>query len=342
MIELRHVAEPGFALDEGSPLLLENYQVGSFEGKRLTSIEITLRFAQNTARDAALFVIKGAPQELLRNWFAHVVWFRELFHIPIGLAKFREIAAGVWDAFFHNKQFDWEAAYAALQQTSNSDWLIVDAALCRLLNASIARRLRTSSDDTTERMDTIESIDTIDDLQELNDPLSKFTVTHHAEYLSAFRTLVMRAFKNIFEPGFLIMPGDPNFGDFIGCEDVKFYHEGWSKYDFGTLPTRADDQILIGEMLKNHTVLRIPRAAILTNAVDLQLIRRVQSFRACDQAQLKSLSRNVGAALIDAMDFPRENEIISLLCIERGKAPQECLHEINLGRTLEGDLVFIR
>lgn len=336
VFELHRASPAELRQTDGGILTLDNHQKGSYENdtERLTTIEITLNVAQNNPRDAALRVFNLAPQEVVRGAFANVIRYRELFHLPIAFATFVDISAAVGEAYYKEKD-NWRNALNALEARNRSEWSLMNNALTKLLNISIRRRLRTSTGNT------IDAIESIEDLNGLDDRHSKFTVTHHARYWPSFNALVAQAFDNLFDPANLIKPEDINFGDFIHCDQVEIFADGRSKYDYGTFAERLDKEQFITRMLGSSTVLRIPRTAILTNAIDPRIVNVVEGYQNREQMLLSNM-QTIGTALLDKLDYPRRGEVEAVLCLDKGTSPDNYFHRINLGRTLDDDLVLIR
>jgi len=334
MIELRRAPHAEIRQLDGGILTLDNYQTGAHDNERLTTIDITLNVAQNDARHVGFKVFNLAPQEVIRGTFANVVRYHELFHIPMSQNQFIDVATAVGEAYFNDTD-NWHVGVEVLNKRTKGEWFLMSTALCRLINRSMHRRMRTTEGAV------IEGIEEIDDLALLDDRNSKITVTHHPKYWSAFNILVNLAFTNLFAPKNLIRATDTNFGDFVHCDHVELYLDGRSKYDYGTYAERVDQKKFIDKMLETNTVLRIPRTIVLTNALDRRLIQIVQNYQNTDQLLL-SKTQTVGTALLGKLDFVKRNEIESVICLDSTVSPNDYFQHINLGRTLDEDIVLIR
>lgn len=321
---------------QNGALEFNNYQTGDYEKERLLTIEVSLKIAQNTARDAGVLVYDTAPQEAVRGLFANVIRYQELFHVPIGYQQFKIIAEEVGSAYYSKEKVNWRTAIEALSTRPRAEWSIMNNALCRLLNNTIYRRLRTSTGAV------IEGIESLDDLNILDDRNSTLTVTRHASYWSAFNNIVTLAVEHLFDPKALIRPDDKNFGDFIHCEEVQFYSGGRSKYDYGTFQEPVDHSSFVGEMLSTNTVLRIPRAIILTNALDPRLVAKVKAGGPTANMMLVKDINTIGTSLLGHLDWPKGGTIEAIICLEKGTAPDRYLEKINLGNTLDQDLILLK
>lgn len=318
----------------GGALEFDNYQTGDHERDRLVTIDTILRLAQNKAVEAGRIVYDIAPQEVIRGLFANVIRYYELFHIPVGYQQFRVIAEEVGKAYYNKEKTDWRTAIEALSARPRAEWRIINDALCQLLNSVIHLRLRT----TDGAM--IESIDTLDDLNILDDRNSTLTVTKHSNYWSIFNSLVTAMIDRLFNPKSLINPSDPNFGDFIQCQNVRFYFEGRSKYDYGTFVEMVDKTKFIEQMMATNTVLRVPKAIILTNAIDPRLITQLR-FKGKNQGILTRSVHTVGTSLLEKLDYPKRDTIDKVICFEKNVHPDQYCEVINLGRTLDNDLILL-
>ena len=336
MFELTRVNSIEIPKVEGGIINIDgSYRIGEFEKERVSTIDISLTLAQNDAISAGKIVYDLAPQEVIRGIFANVVKYNELFHIPIGYKQFLEITATINDAYINKERSDWRTAIEALSRLTRSEWRIMDKALTCLLNKLYYRRLRTTSGAV------IEGIDSLDDLTELDDRNSKLKVTKHTNYWSVFNTLTTLAIESVLDTKGLIHPGDKNFGDFINCSSVIFYSGGRSKYDYGTFQERIDTVKFIEQMMMNNIVIRVPRAIIVTNAIDSKLVSHIKSGTGSGGVLFKSIN-SIGTSLIEKIEYPKRDTIEGILCLEKGVSPNQYLERINLGRTLDQDFILIR
>jgi len=67
----------------------------------------------------------------------------------------------------------------------------------------------------------------------------------------------------------------------------------------------------------------------------------VQNYQNTDQLLL-SKTQTVGTALLGKLDFVKRNEIESVICLDSTVSPNDYFQHINLGRTLDEDIVLIR
>ena len=329
---------PGAELPKTDTTILSidsGYRVGGFENERVSTCDITLNLAQNDVGSAARLVYDYAPQELIRGTFANVIRFNELFHLPIGYRLFNEISIAVNEAYSSKEKEDWRTACEALSLRTISEWRLIDKALAKLLSKVYYRRLRTSAGAS------IDGIDSIEDLNTLDDRNSQLKTTKHSNYWSVFNTLTSLVTEHLFNAKSIIHPSDPNFGDFVFCSAVVHYSSGKSKYDYGTFQERVDRQSFIEQMMVNNTVIRIPRVIILTNALDKRLVARVKPGGVDNNILLNTVN-SIGTTLIEKLDSPKRETTEALICLDKGVSPDSYMEIINLGRTLDNDLVLLR
>ena len=315
----------------GEALRISNYMTCEYEKERLLSSNIALLMAQNTARDAGLLVQRIAPQEVMRGVYVNVMIFAELFHIPMAYERFKVVSETVTKLIDGP---DWRTALATLRKREYDEFKTISDALSVLISQSMYRRMRLSSGQA------LLGIDSIDDLATLDDRNADFDVVRHAGYWTTFNGIVSKALQNLFTPDHLIGPQDKNFGDFINCDAINYYKDGRTKFDYGTFRENADYKQFIDGMLSVSTVVRIPRVMILTNALDPQLIARVKAGSAESQSLLHKIT-TVGTTLIGKLDSPKREEIYSVVCLDKSRAPNLYCEQINVGRTLDEDLVLL-
>lgn len=319
-----------------SVIHISGYSTGDHEKDRIITTDVTLRMAHNNAQSVGRIVYDESPQDVVRGLFANVIRYHELFHIPIGYHQFLTIAEEIGAAYYKKEKNDWRIAIEAINSRKRAEWNIINEALIRLLFPAIFRRLRTSDGGV------IDKIDSIDDLSILDDRNAKIKVAQHPDYWSTFNNLVMSAIERLFDPTTLIKPDDKNFGDFIHCNAVKFYRNGLSKYDYGTFIERVDKDSFVKQLLESNTVIRVPRVVILTNALDAGLVRDIKYNSVSSQGMLSKNLNTVGTSLIQSLDSPKRDTIEAVLCMMKGSHPDDYYEKINLGRTLDQDLVLLR
>lgn len=325
---LQHHPKPGNVVD------VKNYREGVFEDTRLSTIDIELNTAENNAADAARKAVAYSPNEVLRGLYANIVYYKEIFHIPMKHVEFKKIAERIGTAFYATKgQRDWRDAVKIMGELTRAEHKIIETALLKLLNPSIAKYLRTSDGYS------IVNIGEIDDLRELDDPRSTLKVTHHAQYLNRLNEIVGRAFENLIKPSNLIEADDINFGDFVHCNQIEFWHDNRSKYDYGTYPEKVDRLKFIESMTDSHTVLRINKCLVVTNALDSRLVSNITYSRPRDQIKLND-TQNLGFKLMLDLGAPKRGEIESVVCI--GESQTQAPQCINMGTTLDGTMVLVK
>lgn len=312
-------------------LSIRNYCTGEFEKQRLITSEITLKLAQNSAADAAELTYRCAPREVVRGMFANVILYHELVYIPIGYKEFHSIAQPAWEAF--NKENNWRATLEVLNTRSVGEWKIMSKALCRLLNDLIFRRIRA---DTPGMM--LISIEDLQKLSEMDDRNAGSPVARHTKYWQTFNKIVGNAIDHLFNPENLIGPDDDNFGDFVKCSKVVFYAEGRSKYDYGTFAESVDRKAFIDKIMATNTVVRVPRTAILTNALDPRLVAQVSHFKPTEQLLFPGVN-TVGTTLISKLDYLKRGDVQSLICLDQSDSKSQEI--IRLGITLDDTLVLL-
>jgi hypothetical protein len=210
----------------------------------------------------------------------------------------------------------------------------MDKALCRLINPSINRRMRSSDDPRA----LILGIENLDDLSVMDDRNANFAIAKHSKYWPTFNKIVEAAVNDLFDPDNVVKPTDVNFGDFVHCKAISFWSDGHSKYDYGTFPERVDQQQFITKMMAANTVVRVPKAAVLTNALDPRLIAKIQAGAPADQTPVHSVN-TVGTALLNKVKYLERAEVDAVLCLEQtGWRP---LGQLKLGRTLDDDLLLL-
>jgi hypothetical protein len=90
--------------------------------------------------------------------------------------------------------------------------------------------------------------------------------------------------------------------------------------------------------MASNTVVRVPRAAILTNALDPRLVARVKSNKQTEHVLLNTVN-TVGTALISSLEYLKRGDVDTVLCLEQGGSrPYD---QIKFGITLDEDLIFL-
>jgi hypothetical protein len=305
---------------------------GEYEKTRLLAAEMSLHIAQNTADAAAAIIFDEAPQELIRGTFAHVVYYQKLFHIPGPHADFCSIADAIWPDYQRDQ--NWNAALTTLNRRLMSDYTVINKALTAVLNDLILRRIRPSSRDTPG----IARIDGLEDLSAMIDRASEIPVTKHKNYWTVLNHIVKYAIEILFNPKNRIDPDDPNFGDFIHCNGVKYYAGGKSKFDYGTFDTKEIQVEFIKAMLQRSTVIRLPRAMVFTNAIDPQLIARVRAGARDSHVLLHEIN-TVGTSLLDKLHPLKTAELDVVVCTETSGI--RTFTPVVIGRTLDDEVALI-
>ncbi|MDR3400967.1 MAG: hypothetical protein P4L99_00595 [Chthoniobacter sp.] len=313
-------------------LRVSKYFLGEYEKKRVVTSEITLRVPQNNASDAVQLVFNTAPQEVVRGLFANVVLYDELFYLPTGYQEFLSIAKPVWEAY--SKDNNWRDALKVLNSRTKSEWELINQALTPILDGLIYRRIRAN-----EQGIAIYGIENLEDLSDMDDRTSKYAVTWHSKYWSVFNSVVNRAIEDLFDPENLIGPDDKNFGDFVHCDKIAFYENERSKFDYGTFDEKVDQRAFIDRLMASNTVLRMNRAAILTNAMHSGLIARVNQCEPPKQMLQRDVN-TVGTELIGGLDYLHRGNVETVLCLEQGS--NTSCGQINIGMTLDDDVVLLR
>lgn len=333
MFDLRSSPRITFQAPVNGVLTFSDYLCADFEGERIITSQIALVMAENSAQTAVAHIFREAPADLMRGTYANIVRYRELIHIPLSFTVFRDIAAAVWDAY-HEKR-DWKRALMMLDKRNHGEWERMTQVLLHLLNPLIHQYLRTTGGAL------IEEIDSLNDLHTLDDHHSVLTVTHHARYWETLSEIITAAFDQIFDPIHQIHPNDPTFGDFVHCQDVAFFHDHRSKYDYGTFADKAKQSAFIDKMLEHNTVLRVPRSFVFTNALERSMIESIAQSRFADQVLPKDL-QTIGGALLVKLEQLYPRDISALICLDKSMSPAQYMRTIHFGRTLDQDHILIR
>lgn len=323
---------------EGNVVSVDNYREGAFEKIRISTIDIKLNVAENNPRDAATKVITYSPNEVLRGIFCNVVTYKELFHIPMKSSEFKRIATMIGSAFYGLEKRripEWRDAVSAMGSLNRFEHKVFETALLEFLNPSLFKSLRTAD------LQCIAGIQELDDLKELDDARSRLKITKHAQYTNVFNGVVSRAFDMLLNPSHQIDSEDVNFGDFVHCDKIEFWYDGRSKYDYGTYENKADRLKFIDTMTASHTVLRVSKNLIITNAIDPQIASNIKRFRAQDSLQING-PNNIGCKLLLELDQPKRTEIETVVCLGENATDAKDAQLINLGRTLDGQLVLTK
>jgi hypothetical protein len=332
MFDLSRVSNAEFQQPTNGILKISELLTGEHENNRLLSAEIAVRVAQNTNIDVGRLVFHNAPQEVIRGIFANIVFYQELFHVPVSYKEFCSVADAVWAAF--SKDNNWRSAMRVLESKTKGEWDIMNRALCRLLNDLIYRRIRANQHNVC-----ILGIDSLEDLFVMDDRTTNYPVVKHKEYWSTFNTIVNNAIDALFNPDVRIGPDDENFGDFIHCTEVDFYSNGHSKYDYGVFKEQVNRRAFIDQMLTTNTVIRVSRATIFTNALDPRLITKVQNGRPEDQLLLNTVN-TVGTTLLNKLEYPKRGDVESIICLHQ-EAGVQTYEQLRIGKTLDQDIVLL-
>lgn len=323
-------------LKKNGVVSVDHYCEGEFDGHRISTIDIKLHTPENLAIVAADKALTHAPNEVIRGLYANSLEFQELHHVPMKTSEFHKIAQRIGSIFYTEKGIgDWRAAWQAIGELTRHEHKVLESAILHFLNPSIVKFFRTNEGAV------IEGIEELDDLNELDNPRTKLAVPHHPRYPNVFNEVITRAFDAVLNPKHMIHANDQNFGDFIHCNKIDFWHDGRSKYDYGTFVEKADRLRFIDMMMEQHTVLRVKKMAIITNALDEKLVNALRYAAAKDMIVLHTTNQ-IGCQLLLKLDQPRQTEIDAIICIEKETGSVIGSHTINLGRTLNGDLVLIR
>ena len=332
-LELRKATNAELQATQGGIVEVSNYYTGEHDRTRILTAEISLRVPQNSGHEAARDVFQTAPQEVIRGTHVNIIRYEELFHIPMGYTTFSTLADEVWTAFSKDNG-GWREANKVLGTRPRGEWNVLDKSLCQLLNPAMARRIRSSQ----ISIPPIIGISSIDDLASMDDRNANYPVARHPNYWSTFDSVVTSVFKHMFNPKNRIGPEDVHFGDFVHCDDVLFYDNGHSKYDYGVFSERVDRQEFINRMLAENTVVRIPSSVLMTNAIDPRLIARVKKGDQWSQIILHTVN-TVGTAMLNKIEYLKRFEVGSVICLE--KTGFQPIGQIRIGRTLEEDVVLL-
>ena len=319
-------------------LYFQEYKTCDYKGERLLTTDIRILVSQNSTREVGLYVYENAPQEVIRGIYVTVVRYNELFHIPMGYKQFCAILKSVTDLKTEKPESTWRDVVRLLSKRSQEEWRSISSAFCRLYNPIIYRRFHTSSNAT------IGDIDSMDDLFTFDNRKCELTVVKDNAFLNHFLMLTELIFNTLFDQKALISPTDKHFGDFINCDDVIFYSDtdARSKYDYGTYAEKVDRDHFVENLLAENTVIRVPRTIVLTNALSPGLISRIRRRGPESQRVYFKEVNTVGTELLSRVDIFRNGCPDRVICMEKGSPPEQFLEQINIGRTLQGDLLFLR
>ena len=322
---------------KGDIVSVDSYRETAFESTRVSTIDITLNTAENSVGEAVEKVLRYSPNEVIRGLYANQILYNEIVHIPIKTSEFRRITDKLSEVFYSERgRKNWREAVKVLGTLTRSEHKIFENALLQFLNPTINRFLRTSNGDV------ISGIEEIDDLKELDDANSRLIVTKHQRYSESLNSIVNDAFESLISTSNLIEPDDLNFGDFVHCHEIDFWYDSRSKYDYGTYPKEVDRLNFIEKMMQEHTVLRIPKKAIVTNALDPRIVDIITNYHPKDQLKMRS-ENNLGCKLLLELTFLSSSAIAGVervVCVD--KTPGTRLRCINVGVTLDLDHILIK
>lgn len=309
---------------------------------RLSSTDVTMVVAENNINDAAAKAIKNMPSDVSRGIYANVVSYKELLHIPMKTETFRKLTEKLFevsglggDGVAKGNNW-WRDVVGAMGSLTISEYKALETVLLTILNPLIFRLLRTSQNAF------IAGIEELKDLHELDDPRSKLVVTQHTHYLHCLNAIVCMSFQQMLDPRNLVGPDDKNIGDFIHCDQIEFYRDGRSKYDYGTFDDVGSRKAFINEMMETNTVLRVPRKFILTNAFDTRMVGLIRNYRGEDQLVINKIN-NLGCKLIQILVSAKANHVVDgVVCLGDTKETIDVKQLINVGCTLDGDVVLLR
>lgn len=251
---------------------------------RYASLTQKRRF--NEPLESFLATAACIPSEYFHSRWMHEINYRQLVHIPINTEKYLDIITRIenyvasvalvpdGDTITEDDvtltRYPWQAILKLLGDENRNTWDIIDKLITPVINNYLYRYFRL--------LDTRKApqISTIADMEDLADVRNGLKVADHGAYPIRVYTVAYMALKTYFNRDNVISIDDKHFGDFIACNKVSYFKNGYTEYDYGCMATE-DERIKFRQaMMSNHTVLRIPRRLLITNILPKELVNSLK------------------------------------------------------------------
>ena len=173
----------------------------------------------------------------------------------------------------------------------------------------------------------------------MDDRNAEFAVATHSQYRTTFNTIVACAVDNLFNPENRVGPEDEHSDDFLRCDEIVFYADVRSMCDYGSFEERLDPRASVQRRMAMNTLVRVPRAAIMTNALDPRLVAKVKQSKPNEQILLRDVN-TVGSVLIASLDYLKRSDAQTVICLDQVRRFRS-FELIKIGVSLDGDLLLL-
>ena len=232
---------------------------------RLSYTKFNYKICENDSLSMYQRMSKLIAGEYFRGWWLHHVIGKQFLHIPMATETFLELSTRATESY---KEERWSGIFREIERGTMADW----NTLSRSLSHYFSSRLRTviRKDGTGLR-----GINALSDITDLRHPTKTNKSNQHQNYTMRLDQALNRLFATLFNPENIITIDDPHIGDLINCDDISYYKDGFTKYDYGTFDDKGDRKVLLKEILGKNTVLRLPLEFMVTNALSGEDLSRL-------------------------------------------------------------------
>lgn len=327
-----------FSPFEDTSVTLINHREAHDSDRRISITEFRLHRAASTVTDAFSDLYDCIPQQFERGHWMHLARYNQLIHVPMATPIFIECVNKMEEAY--NKH-GWQAALKVTMDFTQGTWTIFSDMITERFNQGLARRMRLADIRGVIRVDDINDI-----LDMYNKPTLAGSMGEHKNYLPILKQVIQSALRPVVNASLIIRADDPHFGDFVKCKDVKYFRDGFSEYDYGTLPEAADRKRFVEEMQSHHTVLRLPSFLLSTNVIPENIQDIVDGdddeypvYMAGAQSLLSHLLKNLEFESMDRRSLFSELDYIFATFKDPGAVYGTLLQ---IGGTLDNETILIR
>lgn len=248
--------------------IIDSPFVADWDNHRLTFASLKYHLPATSVFEAYRDLDRLLPDSMKRGYWAYRLIYTRLEHLALDTALFLEVREQVRKRYSDTK---WRSVLDVLRSVSQGTWATIDAYLTDRLNLALQTLLRSE-----DRLSVTLSIQSIADLDELCDPHFTSPLADHPEFPTVLTTLIAKVIKETFISETVVMPGSAHCATpLLKCQDVHYFENRISKYDYGMLE-QAQRDALLASLFASNTVLQVPRCLVATNVVAPDQIDRLR------------------------------------------------------------------
>lgn len=302
---------------------------------RYSVVDLTLDRAENNSVNAyrtAHSTLADCPDYFYGKW-VHVLKYNELVHIPMGIERYVHFMKMMTGMVGNHRE--WRNVIENMKSGTHKEFEIFSDIFTSFFNQLLGTCVRSN------RLRSYLQIDNINDVFTMIDDPASITgfdeITKHPSYRVVLEKCIISALGDIFDTNYLIARNDKHLGDFIQCANIKIDNrDGMTEFDH--LFSGEDSKLLLDELMSEHTVLRVPRIVMATNAIAETNILAIGGGRPLCASQHDLPITN----LLTLIDIDTVRNVDRLIVLRDGGKDDDLksITEFQISHTLEQDIML--